>query len=85
MEYDSAVHPADMKLYRSKFFTPRQRGIWNEENIIAKRLLVEATLAEVQAEMGMIPQKGGRRDPQEGQHEAFFRRALRRALRPQGA
>ncbi len=57
MEYDSAVHPADMKLYGSKFFTPRQRGIWNEENIIAKRLLVEATLAEVQAEMGMIPKK----------------------------
>ncbi|MFQ5895254.1 MAG: adenylosuccinate lyase [Nitrospinota bacterium] len=57
MHYTDAVHPMDMKLYQSKFSTPNQRRIWSEENIIAKRLLVEATLAEAQAELGMIPRE----------------------------
>ncbi len=53
--YDVVAHPADMFLYRDKFSTPRMREIWSERNIIAQRLLVEATLAEAQAELGMIP------------------------------
>ncbi len=57
MQYDIIAHPADMKLYRTKFATEKQRAIWSEENIISKRLLVEVTLAEAQAEMGMIPKK----------------------------
>ena len=49
MQYDVTTHPADMKLYRTKFATEKQRAIWSEENIISKRLLVEPTLAEAQA------------------------------------
>ncbi|MDN5346930.1 MAG: hypothetical protein PWP65_494 [Clostridia bacterium] len=57
MQYEMALHPMDMKLYRDKFSTPAMREIWSEESIIQARLEVEATLAEVQAELGMIPKE----------------------------
>jgi len=60
LEYDSVVNPMDMLLYRGKLSTPEMRKVWCEENIIRQRLRVEATLAEVQAEMGMIPQEAAR-------------------------
>ena len=45
----------DMHLYRDKFSTSEMRAIFSEANIVQKRLDVEATLAEAQAEMGIIP------------------------------
>lgn len=51
----SPVHPIDMSLYADRLSSPRLRRIWAQENILATRLHVEATLAEVQGELGMIP------------------------------
>ncbi|MBW2146353.1 MAG: adenylosuccinate lyase [Deltaproteobacteria bacterium] len=60
LNYENVVNPMDMLLYRSKLSTPKMREIWCEENIIRQRLRVEAVLAEVQAEMGMIPAEAAR-------------------------
>jgi len=60
LSYDTVVNPMDMLLYRNKLSTPKMREIWCEENIIRQRLRVEAVLAEVQAEMGMIPVEAAR-------------------------
>jgi adenylosuccinate lyase len=60
MQYDSVTYPMDMFLYRDKFGTPAMRKLWSEENIIAKRLEVEAVLAETQAELGMIPHEAAK-------------------------
>ena len=60
LQYDTIVNPMDMLLYRKKLSTPEMRKVWCEENIIRQRLRVEAVLAEVQAEMGMIPKEAAR-------------------------
>lgn len=60
MTYESVISPVDMHLYKDKFCTPRMREVLSEENLVAARLEVEATLAEVQAELGIIPAEAAR-------------------------
>jgi adenylosuccinate lyase len=50
-------HPIDMLLYRDDYGTPEMRAVFNEENLIRKWLAVDAAIAEVEAEMGIIPHK----------------------------
>lgn len=48
-------HPIDMLLYQHEYGTAEMRAIFSEENLVQKWLLVDATIAEVGAELGMIP------------------------------
>ncbi|MGC8810726.1 MAG: lyase family protein [bacterium] len=48
-------HPVDMLLYRDEYGAPEIRAIFSEENLVKKWLLVDATIAEVEAELGIIP------------------------------
>lgn len=52
-QYNS--HPIDMLLYREEYGTEEMRAIFTEEKIIEKWLMVDSTVARVEAEMGMIP------------------------------
>jgi adenylosuccinate lyase len=52
-EYNS--HPIDMLLYREEFGNEEMRAIFNEKNIIKKWLRVDAAVARVEAELGIIP------------------------------
>lgn len=55
------VHPADQLIYQDRFGTEEMRAIWDEENLLKKRLEVEVALAKVQGRMGIIP-KGAARE-----------------------
>ncbi len=48
-------HPIDMMLYGEEYGTPEMRAIFSEENLIQKWLFMDAALAEVEGEMGIIP------------------------------
>jgi adenylosuccinate lyase len=50
-----SVHPIDSTLYDWKFGTAEMREVWNEQALLSTWLEVEATLAESQADLGMIP------------------------------
>lgn len=52
-----SCHPIDMLLYRDEYGTPEMRTIFSEENLVKKWLLVDAAIAEVEAELGIIPPK----------------------------
>jgi len=51
------LHPADQLIYQDRFGTEEMRAIWDEENLLKKRLEVEVALAKVQARLGIIPQE----------------------------
>ncbi len=51
----SSSHPIDMLLYREEFGSAEMRSIFSEENIIKKWLMVDAAIARVEAELGIIP------------------------------
>ena len=48
-------HPIDMLLYRDEYGAPEMRAIFSEENIVKKWLFMDAALAEVEGELGIIP------------------------------
>ena len=48
-------HPIDMLLYRDEYGSEEMRAIFNEQNIIKKWLRVDAAIARVEAELGIIP------------------------------
>jgi len=48
------VHPADMLIYQDRFGTEEMRAIWDEENLLKKRLEVEVALAKVEGRLGII-------------------------------
>ncbi len=50
-------HVIDSVLFQDQFSTKRTREIFSDENMVQKWLDVEAALAEVQADMGIIPHK----------------------------
>lgn len=50
-----AIHAIDYKIYESDFASPEIRKIFSEESILQDWLDFEVALAEVQAEMGLIP------------------------------
>lgn len=54
MEYYSS-HPIDMELYSEEFGSDEMRAIFTEENIVKKWLIVDATVARAEAELGIIP------------------------------
>lgn len=49
------AHVIDSLLFRDLFGTERMRQIFSDENMVQKWLDVEASLAKVQSEMGIIP------------------------------
>jgi adenylosuccinate lyase len=54
------THVIDSLLFQDQFSTKRMREIFSDENMVQKWLDVEAALAEVQAEMGIIPEKAAK-------------------------
>ncbi len=50
-----ASHIIDSSLFADKYGTQEMRGIFNDENQIAKWLEVEAALAQAEAKVGLIP------------------------------
>lgn len=52
-QYNS--HPIDMLLYREEFGGADMRAVFSEENIIKKWLMVDAAVARVEADLGIIP------------------------------
>ena len=55
-----AIHVFDWKIYGRDYGSKEIRGIWDEPAIVQDWLDVEVALAEVQAEMGMIPKKAAK-------------------------
>ncbi|CEP67006.1 L-Aspartase-like [Moorella glycerini] len=51
-----AVYPADMEIYKNRFSTEEMRAIWDEANLLQKRLDVEAAVAKAELELGIIPE-----------------------------
>ena len=47
----------DSRLFRDQFGTEAMRRIFSDENVVQKWLDVEAALAKVEAELGVIPEK----------------------------
>lgn len=54
------THVIDSLLFQDQFSTKRMREIFSDENLVQKWLDVEAALAEVQAEMGIIPENAAK-------------------------
>ncbi|MBW2147019.1 MAG: adenylosuccinate lyase [Deltaproteobacteria bacterium] len=52
-----SVHPIDFKIYGDDFGDPRIREIFSERGVVESWLLFEATLAQVQGELDMIPRE----------------------------
>jgi adenylosuccinate lyase len=52
-QYNS--HPIDMLLYREEYGSEEMCVIFSEKNIIKKWLMVDAAIARVEAELGIIP------------------------------
>ena len=51
------AHPIDFQIQAGFYSTPELTNIFDEKTRISRWLLIEATLAEVQGELGIIPQK----------------------------
>ena len=51
------VHMTDYELYRDDFSCPEMRAVWCEDAILQDWIDFEVALAEVQAELGMIPRE----------------------------
>jgi len=50
-----SVHPMDFSIYADDFGDPQIREVFSERGVVESWLLFEATLAQVQGELGMIP------------------------------
>lgn len=55
-----ALHPADQEIYKHRFGTEEMRQIWSEENLLQKRLDVEAAVAKAEMALGIIPEWAGK-------------------------
>lgn len=51
----------DSILMQNNFSTPEIRAIWSDENKISKQLKVEAALAKVEGELGVIPETAAKK------------------------
>ncbi|MFZ7101030.1 MAG: lyase family protein [Peptococcaceae bacterium] len=51
-----AVYPADMVIYRGRFGTEEMYAVWDEKNLLQKRLDVEAAVAKAELKLGLIPE-----------------------------
>ena len=54
-----ASHVIDSVLFQDQFGTQRMRDIFSDENMVQKWLDVEAALAKVEGELGIIPMEAG--------------------------
>lgn len=61
----------DSLLLQNNFSTPEIRKIWTDHNKIEKQLRVEATLAKVEGELGIIPEKAAKNIVAAAQAEHF--------------
>ena len=52
-----AVHMMETKLFASDFDAPEIKAIFDEKGVIESWLYFEAILAEIQGELGIIPQE----------------------------
>jgi adenylosuccinate lyase len=55
-----AAHPIDSVVYGDGYSLPEMRAVFGEDNVQRQRLLVEATLAEEQAVLGIIPDEAAK-------------------------
>ncbi|MFC3932826.1 adenylosuccinate lyase [Streptococcus dentapri] len=66
----------DSVLIQNNFSTPEIRHIWSDDNKIAKQLLVEANLAKIQGQLGIIPASAAKNIIEQAQVEKFDFQAL---------
>ena len=66
----------DSKLMQGNFSTPEIREIWSDHNKLQAQLVVEATLSEVEGELGVIPPEAGEQIAQVAKVENFDLDAL---------
>ncbi|MGT2959572.1 adenylosuccinate lyase [Streptococcus caballi] len=61
----------DSILMQNNFSTPEIRAIWSDENKISKQLKVEAALAKVEGELGVIPETAAKKIVEKAKVENF--------------
>ena len=52
-----AIHPMETEIYKANYLAPEIREIFDERSIIESWLFLEGILAEVQGELGIIPEE----------------------------
>ena len=52
-----AIHPMETEIYKADYVAPEIREIFDERSIVESWLLFEGILAEVQGELGIIPEE----------------------------
>jgi adenylosuccinate lyase len=55
-----AIHVMDTQIYGANFAAPEIREIFDEKSVVESWLMFEGVLAEVQGELGIIPQDAAR-------------------------
>ena len=63
----------DSILLQNNFSTPAIRSIWSDDNKISKQLAVEAALAKIEGDLGIIPKSFI-----DCSHSCFARRSWRK-------
>jgi adenylosuccinate lyase len=70
----------DSFYFKDRFGSPAMRELWNDRATLQRWLDVEAALAEVEAELGLIPQAAAREISRKARIEDLDLRALKRAF-----
>ena len=65
------VSVLDSTLLQNNFSTAEMRQIWSDKNKLTKQLLVEATLAKIEGDLGIIPKKAAEKINEVAQVEKF--------------
>lgn len=65
-----------LQTMQNEFSTANMRAVWNDEHRLKKICLVERTVAEVQAELGIIPEKAAQEIQQQCRYENIQMRKL---------
>lgn len=65
------VSVLDSTLLQNNFSTAEMRQIWSDKNKLTKQLLVEATLAKIEGDLGIIPKKVAKKISEVAQVEKF--------------
>ncbi len=70
----------DSFYFKDRFGSAAMRELWNDRATLQRWLDVEVALAEVEAELGIVPQKAAREIKQQARIENLDLRALKRAF-----
>ncbi len=70
----------DSFYFKDRFGSAAMRELWNDRATLQRWLDVEVALAEVEAELGIVPKKAAREIKQQARIENLDLRALKRAF-----